>query len=93
MVHGQSKRACVLRDSGVAIAGVVTGTCAGCGVDFTTWVQILFLVTMVLCEIIKEKSGRARKKAILRLLAEVDKVVNMVLYLSFTMGRLTDDER
>jgi hypothetical protein len=38
---------------------------------------------MLLCEIIKEKSGSARKKAIRRLLAEVDKVVNMALHLSF----------
>jgi hypothetical protein len=43
-------------------------------------VPIRFFVTMLLCEIIKEKSGSARKKATLRLLAEVDKVVNMVLY-------------
>jgi hypothetical protein len=33
--------------------------------------------TILLCEIIKEKSGSEKIKAILRLLAEVDKVVNM----------------
>jgi hypothetical protein len=33
---------------------------------------------MLLCEIIKEKSGSERKKATLRLLAEADKVLNMV---------------
>src|SRR5687767_2151656 len=42
--------------------------------------------TILLCEIINEKSGSAKINAILRLLAEVDKVVNMTLLLSFYNG-------
>ena len=78
--QGQSANACLFA---LVNFFVITVDNAVCVSDFIILLSILLFVTMLLCEIIKDKSGNASNSATRRFLAAVDKVVNIAVTFRF----------